>query len=69
MISNRTKTIKRQKHEVTAALSYENAQVPIAVSIGGTLERESTHICDANQKELIRKFMEELERSGKTFVL
>ena len=35
------------------------------MSIGDTLEREPTHICDANPKELIRKFMEELERRGK----
>lgn len=33
--------------------------------MGDTLEREPTHICDPNPKELIRKFMEELERRGK----
>ena len=39
--------------------------VPISVSIGDTLEREPTHICDPDAKELIRKFMEELKRRGK----
>lgn len=36
---------------------YENAHVPISVSIG--------HIYDPRPKELIRKFMQELERNGK----
>lgn len=39
--------------------------MPISVSIGDTREREPSHICDANPKELIRKFMEELEWHGK----
>jgi len=51
---------KAQRNEATAALTYENAHVPISVSMGDTLEREPTHICDTNPKELIRKFMEEL---------
>jgi len=56
---------KTQKNAPTDFLTYENAHVPISVSLGDTLEREPTHICDANPKELIRKFMEELERRGK----
>ena len=39
--------------------------VPISVSIGDTLEREPTHICDPDPKELIKKFMEELKRRGR----
>lgn len=35
------------------------------MSIGDTLERGPTHICDPNPKDLIRKFMEELGRRGK----
>ena len=48
---------KPQKNKVTASLMYENAHVPISVSIG--------HIYDPRPKELIRKFMQELERHGK----
>ena len=46
-------------------LTIENAHVPISVSVGDTLDREPTHICDKNLAELVRKFMEELERRGK----
>ena len=46
-------------------LTIENTHVPISVSIGDTLEREPTHICEKNPVELVRKFMEELERRGK----
>lgn len=53
---------KAQKQEVTEALTYKNAHVPISEGIGDTLEREPTHICNANKKELIKKFMTELER-------
>jgi hypothetical protein len=35
------------------------------VSVGDTLEREPTHICERDPAELVRKFMEELERRGK----
>ena len=35
------------------------------MSIGDTLEREPTHICERDPAELVRKFMEELERRGK----
>ena len=45
-------------------LTYEAAHVPISVSIGDTLEREPTHICDPDPKQLITRFMEELERRG-----
>lgn len=56
---------KSQRNEVTKELAYEDVHVPITVSIGDTLEREPcTHICDANKKELIKKFMAELERRG-----
>ena len=54
-----------KRKEATDYLTYENADVPISVSIGDTLEREPTHICDPDAKELIRKFMEELKRRGK----
>lgn len=33
------------------------------MSLGDTLDREPKHICDPNPKELIHRFMEELERS------
>ena len=54
-----------RRKEATDYLTYENVHIPISVSIGDTLEREPTHICDPDTKELIRKFMEELNRRGK----
>ena len=42
-----------QRKEPT--LTIENAQVPISVSIGDTLEREPTHICDRDPAELERR--------------
>jgi len=47
-------------------LTIENAHIPISVSVGDTLDRESTHICEKNPAELAHKFMEELEQCGKT---
>ncbi|XP_078356057.1 uncharacterized protein LOC144640871 [Oculina patagonica] len=55
----------KQRKEQTSALTTENTHVPISVSIGDTLEREPTHICERDPAELVRKFMEELERRGK----
>ena len=46
-------------------LTIENTHVPISVSIGDTLEREPTHICERDPAELDHKFMEELDRRGK----
>jgi len=37
----------------------------ISVSVGDTLEREPTHICERNPAKLVRKFMKELERCEK----
>jgi len=56
---------KTKRKEATNDLTYENTHVPISVSIGDTLEREPTFICDPDPKTLIKKFMEELERRGK----
>ena len=53
---------KTQRKEPTADLTYEAAHVPISVSIGDMLEREPTHICDREPKQLINRFMAELER-------
>ena len=53
-----------QRKEPTAYLMYEDVHVPISVSIGDTLEHEPTHICDSDPKQLIIRFMEELERRG-----
>ncbi|KAL9972882.1 hypothetical protein ACROYT_G019267 [Oculina patagonica] len=54
-----------QRKELTPTLTIENAHVPISVSIGDTLERKATHICERNPAEPVRKLMEELERRGK----
>ena len=56
---------KTKRKEVTDCLTYENRHVSISLSVGDTLEREPTHICDPEAKTLIQKFMEELERRGK----
>ena len=50
---------KVQKKEVTDALRYEN------VSIGDGLECVPTRVCDANKKELIKRFVAELEAWGR----
>ena len=57
---------KNQRKEPTGMLMIENTHVPISVSVGDTLEREPTHICEKDPAELVRKFMEELERRGKS---
>jgi len=56
---------KNYRKEPTGALTIENAHVPISVSVGDTLEREPTHICERNPAKLVRKFMKELERREK----
>jgi len=57
---------KNQRKEPTGMLTIENAHVPIiSVSIGDTLDHETTHICEKKPAELVRKFVEELEQHGK----
>ena len=56
---------KNQRKEPTGMFTIEKAHVPISVSVGDTFERKPTHICEKNPAELVRKFMEELERRGK----
>ena len=63
---------KNKRKEPTESLTIENEHVPISVSIGDTLEKEpdtlkikTTHICEKDPAELVRKFMEELKRRGK----
>ena len=56
---------KNQRKEPTETLTIENTHVPISVSVGDTLDREPTHICERDPAKLVRKFMEELERREK----
>ena len=56
---------RNQRKEPTGMLTIENTHVPISVSIGDTFEREPTHICEKNPADLVKKFMEELERRRK----
>jgi len=51
---------------VTPMLTIENEHVPISVSIGDTLEREPTHICERDPAELVRRFVKELKEKGKS---
>ena len=53
---------KNQRKEPTSMLTIENIHVPMSVSIGDTLDREPTHICERDPAVLVKKFMEELER-------
>ena len=55
----------KNRKKLTPMLKLENEHVPISVSIGDTWEREPTHICERDPEELVRKFVEELERRGK----
>ena len=57
---------KNHRKEPTGMFTNENAHVPISVSVGDTLDREPTRICEKNPAELVRRFMEELERRGKS---
>jgi len=56
---------KNYRKEPAGALTIENAHIPISVSIGDTLERKPTHICERDPAELVRKFMKEPERRAK----
>ena len=56
---------KNQRKEPTGMLTIENTHVPISVSVGDTLDREPTHICEKNPVEVVRKYMEQLERRRK----
>ena len=56
---------KNQRKEPTGMLTIENTHVPISVTIGDTLDKEPTHICERDPAVLVHKFMEELERRGK----
>jgi len=55
----------KNRKKLTPMLKLENEHVPISVSIGDTWEREPTHICERDPAELVRRFVEELERRGK----
>ena len=54
-----------QRKEPTKHLTIESKHIPVSVSIGDTLEREPTHICERNPKVLVQKFMQELGRREK----
>jgi len=54
-----------KKRVVTEMFTVENEHVPISVSVGDTLEREPTHICERDPDQLVRRFVKELERRGK----
>ena len=44
---------KNQRKEPTGMLTIENTHIPISVSIGDTLEREPTHICEKDPANLV----------------
>ena len=54
-----------QRKNPTSMLPIENVHAPISVSIGDTLERKPTHICERDPAVFVHRFMEELERRGK----
>ena len=54
-----------QRKEPTKHLTIESKHIPVSVSIGDTLEREPTHICERNPRVLVQKFMKELGRREK----
>jgi len=55
---------KSQRQQPTGDLVYKNMHVPASVSLGDTLDKTPTHICDPKTKRLVRRFMEELEKHG-----
>ena len=44
---------KNYRKELTGALTIESAHIPISVSIGDTLERKPTPICERDPAELV----------------
>ena len=57
---------KEQRETPTEMLTIESEHVPISVSVGDTLQREPTHICERDPTVLVRRFMEKLERRAET---
>ena len=57
---------KTKCYSPIADLTYENTQffthVPISVSVGDSMNRQPTHICNVDPKALIASFMDELNR-------
>ena len=56
---------ENQRKEPTSMLTIENVHVPMSVSVGDTLDRKPTHICERDPAVLVSKFMKELERRMK----
>jgi len=55
---------ENRRKERTDTLTLTDAHVPISVSVGYTLQRQPTHICEREPADLIRKFVEEVEGRG-----
>ena len=55
---------KNLRKNPTGTFTIENAHVPLSVSMGDTLNREPTHICEKDPAVLVYKFMKDLERRG-----
>jgi len=53
---------KTKRYKPTADLTYENTHVAISVSVGDTMDRQPTHICNVDPKALLASFMDELNR-------
>ena len=49
-----------ERKNPTEMLPFESKHVPISVSIGDTLNREATHLCNKDNKKLIYDFRNEL---------
>jgi hypothetical protein len=54
---DKTKAIKP-----TDDLTFETVHVPISVSIGDDVNHKPTHLCNRDQKELIKAFLEEIKK-------
>jgi len=52
---------KAKIYSATKNLTFENVHVPISVSVGDTLNRQPTHLCEREPKVLIKIFMNELQ--------
>jgi len=52
---------KAKIYSATKDLTLENVHVPISVSVVDTLNQQPTHLCERDPKDLIKKFMNELQ--------
>lgn len=52
------------KKRITNFLEIKNKHEPVSFSIGDSLKKEPTHICNKDPKKLLESFMEEIKKKS-----